>query len=77
MQRVNRSIATVNSTPTQRMVTGSIANTSRGVVSSTTYSPGRVARNRPRTPRGLSATDRRPLALPNACRPFDNVFNRL
>ena len=47
MHRVYGSIATVNSTGTQRSVTGSIANTSNGVVSSTTYSPGRVARNRP------------------------------
>lgn len=75
-QRVNRSIATVNSTPTQRIVIGSIANTSSGVVSSTTYSPGRVARSRPNTPVGRSATDRRPFALPNACRPFASTFRR-
>src|SRR3954451_4460399 len=43
MQRLYRSMATVSSQRTQRQVTGSIANTSSVVVSSTTYSPGRVA----------------------------------
>ncbi|WP_334138367.1 hypothetical protein [Corynebacterium variabile] len=47
MQREYKSMATVNSTGTQRIVNGSIANTSNGVVSNTTNSPGRVARRRP------------------------------
>ncbi|MCX2934952.1 hypothetical protein ORI20_32340 [Mycobacterium sp. CVI_P3] len=41
------SMAMVNSTGTHRSVTGSIANTSSGVVSSIANSPGRVARRRP------------------------------
>ena len=45
--RLNRSTAIVNSTPTHRSVTASIANTSSVVVSSSRYSPGRVASSRP------------------------------
>ena len=44
---MTRSWTTVSSTGTHRRVTSYIANTSSGVVSSTTYSPGRVARNCP------------------------------
>ena len=76
MHRVNRSIATVSSTGSQRSVTGSIANTSSGVLSSTTYSPGRLAHSRPYTPRGRAATDRRAFADPNACRPFASCCSR-
>jgi hypothetical protein len=42
-----RSIAIVSSQRTQRSVTGSIANTSSGVVSSSRNSPGRAGRSRP------------------------------
>jgi len=45
--RESRSIAIVSSQRTHRNVTGSIANTSSGVVSSSRYSPGRVGRSRP------------------------------
>jgi hypothetical protein len=76
MQRLYKSIATVNSTGTQRSVTGSIANTSSGVVSNTTYSPGRVARSRPYGPDGRFATDRRALPLPNAYLPLASSSNR-
>lgn len=76
MHRSNRSIATVSSTGTHRNVTGSIANTSNGVVSRTTNSPGRVARSRPYTPFGRSATDRLALPLPNACVPLASCFSR-
>lgn len=73
---MNRSWAIVSSTGTHLSVTGSIANTSNGVVSSTTYSPGRVARNRPYGPPGRFATERRALPDPNACRPFDSSSSR-
>ena len=76
MHRSNRSIATVSSTGTHRNVTGSIANTSNGVVSKTTNSPGRFARSRPYTPFGRSATDRLALPLPNACLPLASCFSR-
>ena len=47
MARENRSMAIVSSRRTQRRVSGSMANTSSGVVSNNRYSPGRVARSRP------------------------------
>jgi len=47
MQRVYQSIAAVSSACTQRSVSGSIANTSSRVVSSSRYSPGRVGRSLP------------------------------
>lgn len=59
--RVNRSIATVSSSRTHRPVRRSIANTSRTVVSSSRYSPGRVAFRDPYVPVGLFAIDRLPL----------------
>ncbi|WP_328916411.1 MULTISPECIES: hypothetical protein [unclassified Streptomyces] len=58
-------MATVSSQRTHRQVTGSIAKTSRLLVSSTTYSPGRVARSLPYVPCGPSAIDRFPFVLPS------------
>ncbi len=60
------SIATVSSACTQRSVTGSIANTSSRVVSSSTYSPGRIARSRPYGVAGRPAISRLAFVPPNA-----------
>src|SRR5581483_208068 len=59
-------MAIVSAAPTQRSVTGSIANTSNGVVSSTRYSPGLVARSRPYGVSGRLAADLLVLVPPNA-----------
>ncbi len=63
--RLHKSIAIVNSTPTQRNVIGSIANTSDVVVSSSRYSPGRVATSPPYGAAGRFA--RRPVGRARAC----------
>jgi hypothetical protein len=64
--REYKSNATVSSTLTQRSVTGSIANTSSGVESNSTNSPGRVGRSRPYAPLGRLAIDRLPLVEPTS-----------